>query len=177
MRRRFGFTIFEALVVIVIVGILLSAVHRIFSSSVDTSKRVLGTLDAQQRLRYQLQKLVQDLQGAKRLFFPKAGGKTQPGVGYIDQSGRSVMVFAREVDGKLQLFRADMDERTREVIAEDLASFRVTVPAPPAGIEPRTVNLSLGLLSEGTEDEAGEKRPVLLATSVTLRALERRYPD
>jgi type II secretory pathway pseudopilin PulG len=177
MKRRAAFTIFEALIVIVMVGILLAAVHRLFASSVDTSKRVLGTLDAQQRLRYQMQKLVHDLQGSKRLFFPKPGGKTEPGVGFVDERGRSIMVFARETDGQLQLYRADLDARTREVVAEDLASFRVTVPKPPDGIEPRTVNVTLGLNSEGTENEAGEKRPVLLATSVTLRALERRYPD
>lgn len=176
MRRR-GFTIFEALIVIVMVGMLLALVHRLFASSVDTSRRVLGTLDAQQRLRYQLQKLVQELQGAKRIFFPEPGGKTQPGVGFVDERGRSIMVFGRQVDGAWKLYRADLDERTREVVAEDLASFRVTIPPPPPGIEPRTVNLSLGLLSEGTENEDGEKRPVMLATSVTLRALERRYPD
>lgn len=176
MRRR-GFTIFEALIVIVMVGFLLAAVHRLLSSSVDTSKRVLGTLDAQQRLRYQMQKLVQDLQGAKRLFFPEPGGKTEPGVGFVDERGRSIMVFGRETEGSWKLYRADLDARTREVISEDLASFRVTIPPPAAGQEPRMVNLSLGLLSEGTENEAGEKRPVLLATSVTLRALERRYPD
>lgn len=177
MTRRRAFTIFEAVIVIVMVGFLLAAIHRIFASSVDTSQRVLGTLDAQQRLRYQMQKLVHDLQEARKLFFPEPGGKTQPGVGFIDSEGRSVMVFGRQVDGAWKLYRADLDTKTREVIAEDLASFRVTIPASARGAEPRTVNLSLGLLSEGTEDADGEKRPVLLATSVTLRALERRYPD
>lgn len=175
--RRRAVTVLELLIMAAVLGIIMAGLWRLFGTGVGASKRVLGALDAQQDARASLQRLVRDLQSARRLYFPAVGGKTETGVGFIDRSGRSILVFETEVDGTKVLIEADMNAKTRREIARDIESFRVTLPAPQPGAAARRVNITFGLKARGTEDDEGEKRPVMLATSVTLRALEERHPD
>lgn len=177
-RSKRGFTILELLVMVGVLAILMTAAWSLFGESLHTSQRVLGTLDAQQVLRSRYQQLVHELQGSRRLFFPTPGARTQAGVGYVDAGGRSIMVFTREEGDEVVLYRSDLNARTKEVLARGVESFRVTVPPPATpGEVPRTVNLAFGIYAEGTEDEQGQKRPLKMVTSVTLRAVEERFPD
>lgn len=176
MRRR-GFTVVELLVVLGVIGIVMAAVWNLFGQGVGTSLRVSGALDAQKVLRSRFQLIVHELQGARRLFFPSPGGKSQEGVGFVDREGRAVMIFVKEEGGERVLYRADLNRKTREELARGVKSFRVTVPPPEPGEVVRSANLTFSLDLEGSEDAQGERRELGMVTSVTLRSLEERYPD
>lgn len=176
MMRR-GLTVLETLIMFAIMAIVMTSIWRLFHTGVNTSKRVMGALDAQATLRAKFQALVQDLQGAHSLFYPSPGGKSQPGLGYVDRRGRSIMIFTDKEGDEVLLYRTDLNAKTKKVLARGVESFRATIPPVEAGEKPRTVNLSFGLFAQGTENEEGEKLPVKIVTSVTLRALKQRFPD
>ncbi len=174
---RRGFTVVEILVVLLVIGIVMGAVWTLFGHGVGTSRRVAGTLDAQKTLRAKFQAMVHELQGARKLFFPAPGGKSQEGVGFVDRSGKAVMFYTRMEGAERLLYRVDLNEKTKEVLARGVGEFRVTIPDHQLGEVARTVNLTFGMEVEGSEDEEGDKRELRMATSVTLRALEQQYPD
>lgn len=175
--RRAGFTLIEVLVVFLIMGVVLGAVWSLFGHGAGAAKRIAGTLDAQKLLRARFQQLIHELQGARKLFFPSPGGKSQEGVGFVDRDGHAVMVLVKEEGGEKVLYKVDLMNRSQEELARGVAAFRATVPPLQNGQVPRTVNLTFGLEAEGSEDAKGETRHLHMVTSVTLRALEERYPN
>lgn len=178
MRGRRAFTVVELLVMVGVLAILVTMAWQLFHQSLDTSQRVLGTLDTQQLLRQRVQELVHDLQGARKLFFPTPGARTQEGVGFVDRRGHSIMVFTQQEGEDVILYRADLNEKTREELARGVESFRVTLPPASAPGQPvRAVNLAFGLFAPGTEKEDGARRPLKMVTTVSLRCLEERFPD
>lgn len=168
----------EVLVVLLVVAIVMGAAWTLFGHGVTATKRIGGALDAQQELRVRLQELVHELQAARRIFYPSPGGKSQPGVGFVDRRGHAVMVFAKEEGGEQVLYRADLTERTRTVLTRGVETFRATVPEVPAGRAAEAVNLTFGMPIGGGDAEAGEAgRTIKTVTSVTLRAREEELPE
>lgn len=174
---RAGVTFIEILVVLAVVGAVSVGVWTLFGAGMGTSRRIAGTLDAQQVLRVRFQELVQQLQGARKLFYPTPGAQTQGGLGFVDAGGRAVMYFVVQEGGEDVLYRADLGEKTKTVLARRVKVFRASIPPGLVGEIPRTVHLTLGL--EAGEDGPGpddEERVLEMATAVTLRALDEQFP-
>lgn len=178
--RRTGISILELLVVLACLGLVMGAAWTLFGQGVLTSRRVAGTLDAQHELRSCFQAMVHELQGARRLFYPTPGARSQPGVGFVDREGRPIMIFTEDEGGVKVLYRADMKDKVKKELTRGVGTFRVTVPPPPPGEPPRTVNLAFGMeIAEPEPEEGAEAAPrsLRMVTSVTLRAMDEVYPE
>jgi len=173
---RRAFTLPEVLVTLLVIGVVMGVAWSLFGHGVQTSRRIGGTMDAQRTLRARLQGLLHELQGARKLFFPRPGGKSQEGVGYVDRAGKAIMVIVDGTQGERELVRLDLNAGTREVLAQGVRDFRVTIPPLDEGRQAQNVNLTFGLEAEGTEDAEGELQALHMVTSVTLRALQEEHP-
>lgn len=170
MRR--GFTILEAIVVLLIAGVVLGGLVAFLVQSQSWSVRATDVAVSASELRIALSRISREVREARQVLYPAAGRKQQAALGLVSPRGEAV--FFRLVPAK-DAPRATPFDLVREpaggkpeVVLPRVTRLAVSVTDPGLGREPALARV---LLTRATGQDPNGDTGVSMLTSAAARAV------
>lgn len=165
MERR-GVTLAELLIAAAIFATLLALGMTVWTTSHHYSVQLEERFDLLQRAQVALATLARDIQQARRLTYPAAGG-TETALGLLDANGDVIQIQFEQVPGKPGVLTRSVTRTPPPVpvpLLSGVLDVRFRVPPAVRSRDPALVNITLTLAGQSTG------KPIHLMTSARLRA-------